>query len=120
MVNRLKNSKVHCCVLDRDIPVVYDDEGDRCRNLWRFDRLSRPDVISISKTIQSLLILPQIIQIFKQGRVGGISYLLIFLNLLGDIIKMYYFVVKVSSFPFRINLFSSNCVEQYSYSSIPS
>ncbi|MCB0370789.1 MAG: PQ-loop repeat-containing protein [Bdellovibrionales bacterium] len=45
--------------------------------------------------MKSLLILPQIISIFKRGYADGISYSLIILNLLGDALKTFYFFHNV-------------------------
>lgn len=45
--------------------------------------------------MKSVLILPQIIKNYKKGEVKGLSHFLVILNLLGDIIKLIYFLIKV-------------------------
>jgi hypothetical protein len=55
-----------------------------------------------------LLILPQIIEIFKSGRVYGISYSLIILNLLGDAFKTFYFFYNVRRDEYRTSPSSLN------------
>jgi hypothetical protein len=52
--------------------------------------------------------------------VGGISHILLFLNLFGDVIKMYYFVLKVHLHPLRTKHSSSSFAAAFSSSSIPS
>ena len=58
-------------------------------------------LVSLSSEVQmdimkSVLIAPQILKNFKMGRVKGLSHLMVVLNLSGDIIKLIYFIVKVS------------------------
>lgn len=54
---------------------------------------------------KSVLILPQIIKNFKKKSTKGLSYLLVSLNLLGDIFKFVYFIIKV-----RIHLIKESSI----------
>jgi hypothetical protein len=40
--------------------------------------------------------LPQVVENYKQGRVKGLSHLLVFLNNIGDIMKLAYFFLNVT------------------------
>ncbi len=40
--------------------------------------------------------LPQVVENYKQGRVKGLSHLLVFLNNIGDIMKLAYFFLNVA------------------------
>ena len=61
-----------------------------------------------------MLILPQILEICRQKRVRGISYSLLFLNLIGDLFKTVYFFINVPLSAARTNPFSSNYAGSYS------
>lgn len=121
MVNLVGYSSVYCRVCWGITAGFFNNEGDGLQPIWRNDRNRGSAFRGTHLPTQSLLILPQIIQIFKQQRVGGISYVLIFLNLFGDVIKMYYFFLKVTkTLIYRINPSSSSYVAVSNFSLTPS
>lgn len=61
-----------------------------------------------------MLIVPQIIRNFRKKCTQGLSYLLVGFNLFGDIFKLVYFIIKVSSYIlFRYKHFSLFFAESF-------
>ena len=78
---------------------------------WATNRVFIFNLISINLLIKSMLMLPQILENYKQKRVKGLSHLLVFLNFVGDLMKFGYFIVNVKFQRFRTNQCSFLFVE---------
>lgn len=88
---------VYCRIFNRNVRHYNNYEIVRCWPLWTNSWTHCFAVLSKFIITKSLLILPQILEIFRKSRVAGISHSLIFLNLVGDIIKIFYFFLKVTN-----------------------
>lgn len=89
-------------------------------NLRVNDRTSGSTDIGTVTITQSVLILPQILEIYKVKRVEGISHSLIILNFLGDTFKTFYFFYNVKHNLYSPNPSSSNFAGSFSSSSMSS
>jgi len=94
---------------------INNNEAHRYGFLWWISWPCGLALWGTSWLNESLLIAPQIIQICKVRRVGGISYSLLLLNLMGDIVKMIYFVINVRWLIYRINPSNLNFAASFKY-----
>lgn len=93
------NIHIHCLCLYYYYILLQPRSSDCRRNNWiSFTNFGGTGLIK-----QSLLMLPQVIENLRQGRVKGLSHLLVWANFSGDLMKFAYFIVNVIYISFRTN-----------------